>query len=188
MDDTTKIYSYCYKIMDDCPPSNIKSNDNCIRELTYYLALKSNIYTSKIDLNVIQISIYKSKMTDSWEDQDFNIPVLNVPNQEQLKRLEERRLVEESDNALTKDLFEEEDLVYEDLKQSENKVTIKPLASTEKKAPKKNAVNKHQENEHKQKEASNAAKLLKEMKLREREIFGEAEEYDEYAEYEDKYY
>ena len=129
-------------------------------------------------------------MTDSWEDwedEDYNAPVLNVPNEEQLKRLEEQRLVEESDNALAKDLFEE-DLVYEDLKQSETKVTIKPLSSTEKKAPKKNAVNKQKENEQKQKEASKANKLLKEMKQRERDIFGEAEEDDEYAAYEDKYY
>ena len=128
-------------------------------------------------------------MTDSWEDwedQDYSIPVLNIPNEEQLKRLEERRLVEESDNALTKDLFEE-DLVYEDLKQSEKIIVSKPLSSTEKKAPKKNEVNKQKANEQKQKEVSKANKLLKEMKQRERDIFGEAEEDDEYAEYNDKY-
>lgn len=128
-------------------------------------------------------------MTDSWEDwedQDYSIPVLNIPNEEQLKRLEERRLVEESDNILAKDLFED-DLVYEDLKQSENKAVIKPLSLTEKKAPIKKLSSKQKANEQKQKEASKAAKLLKEMKYREREIFGEAEEDDEYAEYNDKY-
>lgn len=125
-------------------------------------------------------------MTDSWEDQDFTIPVLNVPNEEQLKRLEERKLVEESDNSLTKELFSnEEDLA---LKQVEYKIMIKPLPKTEKKTSKKNAYSKHSENEQKQKESSKVAKLLKEMKHRECEIFGEAEEYDEYIEYEDKFY
>jgi len=131
-------------------------------------------------------------MTDSWEDwedQDYNIPVLNIPNEEQLKRLEERKLVEESDNALTKDLFEE-DLVYQDLKKIENKNIIKPLPSTEKKAPKKNVVNKQIINEQKQKAISKQIKEEKAKKLKGREIFGEADEddeYDEYIEYEDKY-
>jgi len=131
-------------------------------------------------------------MTDSWEDwedQDYTIPVLNVPNEEKLKRLEERKLVEESDNALTKDLFEE-DLVYQDFKKFENKNIIKPLQSTEKKAPKKNKVNQQKENEQKQKALSKQIKEEKTKKLKEREIFGEADEddeYDKYIEYEDKY-
>ena len=82
-------------------------------------------------------------MSDDWEDwenQDFVIPVLNVPNEEQLKRLEERKLVEDSDNALTKDLFSnEEDLA---LKQVEIKISVKPLPKAEKKAPNKNIPNK----------------------------------------------
>ena len=42
---------------------------------------------------------------DDWEHENYIVPVLNI---EQLKRLEEQRLVEESDNALTKDLFDDE--------------------------------------------------------------------------------
>lgn len=57
MDDKTKIYPYCYKIMDDCPPCNIKSGDNCIRQLAYYLALKTNRYVSKNDLDKAHIKV-----------------------------------------------------------------------------------------------------------------------------------
>jgi len=128
-------------------------------------------------------------MSDNWEDwenQDFVIPVLNVPNEEQLKRLEERKLVEESDNALTKDLFSnEEDLA---LKQVEIKISVKPLPKAEKKAPNKNIPNKQKENEQKQKELSKKNKEDKLRKQRERELYGEANEDDEYAKYEEMFY
>ena len=126
-------------------------------------------------------------MTDSWEDWDddnYIVPILNIPNEEQLKRLEERRLVEESDNVFAHELFEDNNIV----KQTEIKSIQKQLPSTEKKAPKKNIYSKQKDNEQKQKEASKANKILKEMKKRERDIFGEADEDDEYADYEDKYY
>jgi hypothetical protein len=75
-------------------------------------------------------------MTDSWEDwenDDFEVPVLNVPTQEQLKRLEDQKLAEEADNALARELFvtvneEEHDLVYEELKQSDKNKNIPQTA------------------------------------------------------------
>lgn len=131
-------------------------------------------------------------MSDDWEDwenQDFVIPVLSVQNEEQLKRLEERKLVEESDNALSRALFsDEEDLVHHELKKLEEKTTIKQLHSTEKKAPKKVPTNKQKENELRQKEISKKNKEEKAKKLREKEVFGEADEDDEYARYEDMFY
>ena len=95
-------------------------------------------------------------MSDDWEDwenEDFIIPVLSIPNEEQLKRLDERKLVEESDNALARELFskDEEDLVYDELKKLEEKTISKQLPITEKKAPIKNASGKQKENELKQK-------------------------------------
>ena len=75
-------------------------------------------------------------MSDDWEDQDLTIPVLSVQNEEQLKRLDERKLVEESDNALTKSLFSnEEDILKKDLEIKKQKHTF-----TEKKAPKQRRV------------------------------------------------
>lgn len=130
-------------------------------------------------------------MSDNWEDwtdDDFNIPVLNVPNKEQLKQLEDRKMVEESDNALTKDLFSgEEDLAYGEIKKKEQK-NFTPLQSTEKKAPKKNVSSKQKENEQKQKEMSKKIKEEKKIKQKLRETFGEADEDNEYAEYEDMFY
>ena len=135
-------------------------------------------------------------MSDNWEDWEIDeliVPVLNVPNEEQLKLFEERKLVEESDNALTKQLFsnEEEDLAYEELRKMEEKkmeknVNVKP---TEKKKNLPINNNKQKENEKKQKEMSKKIKEEKIMKQKVRETFGEAEEeYDKYAEYEDMFY
>ena len=128
-------------------------------------------------------------MSDNWEDwesEDFTIPVLNVQNEEQLKRLEERKLVEESDNALTNLLFlnEEEDLC---LKQVEYKILVKPLPKSEKEI-KKNVFSKQKENEQKQKELSKKIKEEKLQKKKEKEIFGEAEEDEKYSKYEDMFY
>lgn len=125
-------------------------------------------------------------MSDDWEDwenQDFTIPVLSVQNQEQLKRLEERRLVDESDNSLARALFsgEEDDLQREEFIKNETKSIIKPLPKTEKKAPKKNIPSK-------QKELSKKLKEDKLRKERERELYGEAEEDDEYTKYDDMFY
>ena len=132
-------------------------------------------------------------MSDDWEDwenEDFIIPVLSIPNEEQLKRLDERKLVEESDNALARELFskDEEDLVYDELKKLEEKTISKQLPITEKKAPIKNASGKQKENELKQKEFSKKNKEDKLRTEREKELYGEAEEDKEYAEYEDMFY
>ena len=126
-------------------------------------------------------------MTDDWEDwenEDFEVPVLSIPNEEQLKRLEERRLIEECDNDLTRDLFSKgEDLEVIKTK-PEQKLVTKYLPETEKKT--KN--NKQQENELKQKELSKKTREDKLRRAREREIYGEAEEDDEYAKYDDMFY
>jgi hypothetical protein len=119
---------------------------------------------------------------DNWEHWD-DYEKACLPNEQQLKVLEERKLVEESDNALTKHLFED-DLAYEEV----NKYKQTPsLSSTEKKAPEKKLVSKKQANEQKQKQLSNLIKGQKAKKERERELFGEAAE-NEYAEYEDRFY
>jgi hypothetical protein len=117
---------------------------------------------------------------DDWEDWD-NDHHYCLPNEEQLKQLEERKLVEESDNALTKSLFEQHDLAYKEL----DKIVVPTL--TEKKAPKGRGVSNKEANEKKLKEISKLTKEYKEKKKREKEMFGEATE-DEYAEYEELFY
>lgn len=123
-------------------------------------------------------------MSDDWEDwenNDFTVPVLN---QEQSKRLAERKLVEECDNVLTRDLFSKDN---KDLIVKQNQIINKNIINTVKKTPKKNAFNKQKENEEKQKELSKKNKDDKLRRERAREIFGEAED-DEYSKYEDMFY
>ncbi len=139
-------------------------------------------------------------MTDSWEDwenEDFQVPVLNVPTQEQLKRLEEQKLVEESDNALARDLFdngtkEEEDLVYDELKLLEQHIKITHVpnnsATLMKNNKPKKVNNKQKENEQKQKELSKKIKEEKAKREKEKELFGDTDYDDEYADYESKFY
>jgi hypothetical protein len=135
-------------------------------------------------------------MTDSWEDwenEDYEVPVLQTV--EQLKRLEEQKLVEESDNALARDLFgnkEEEDLVYDELKCLDHTFknannTQKVQLPTKKYKPEK-TLNKQKENEQKQKEISKKIKEEKAKREKEKELFGDVNYDDEYAEYEDKFY
>ncbi len=126
---------------------------------------------------------------EDWEADDFALPVLNVHNEEQLKRLEERKLVEESDNKLTKELFsnKEECLALED----DNKNINKPLqvSRTEKKALlAKKFESKKLEHEQKQKEISKKNREDKIRKAKAAELYGEAEDDDEYAKYEDMFY
>jgi hypothetical protein len=111
---------------------------------------------------------------DNWEDWD-NEDNYCLPNKEQLKVLEERKLVEESDIALTKTLFGHDEQV--------NKYQDKIL----KKQPKKNFISKQKDNEQKQKEFSRLTKEYKAKRDREKELFGQATE-NEYTEYEDMFY
>ena len=130
-------------------------------------------------------------MTDSWEDwenEDYTIPVLNVPNPEELKRLEERKLVEESDLQNARDLFsnEEEDLALQEVKNQEIKkiknISVKKIVNQEKR------VSNQKINEQKQKEQSKILKEEKAKKAKAKELYGEADDDNEYAEYEDMFY
>jgi len=112
---------------------------------------------------------------ENWEDWD-NEDNYCLPNEEQLKLLEERKLVEESDNALTKVLFGDEEKI---INSCQNK--------NFKKEPKKNLISKQRENEQKQKEFSRLAKEYKAKKERERELFGQATE-NAYSQYEEMFY
>jgi len=120
---------------------------------------------------------------ENWEDWD-DYEKACLPNEQQLKILEERKLVEESDNALTKYLFEH-DLAYEAANTYHKQTST--LSSAEKKAPEKNVFSKKEANEQKQKQLSKLIKEQKSKKERERELFGEATE-NEYAEYEEMFY
>lgn len=78
MDDTTKIYPYCYKIKEDCPPYNIKqTDDNCIRLLANYLVLKSNRFVSENKVNnaYVKLGDCLKKYGDIYKKLDIELYV-----------------------------------------------------------------------------------------------------------------
>ena len=124
------------------------------------------------------------EMIDSWEDLEIEnivIPGLHVPNKEQIKQLEERKLIEESEIALMKDYF--------DNKSNNNNITCninsnnKEIIENKKIKPK---ISKQKENELKQKELSIKLKNKKKAEKKHSEAFGEFI-YDEYDKYDSKF-
>jgi hypothetical protein len=128
-------------------------------------------------------------MADDWEDwenEDFSIPNLTIKCEEELKKFEERRLVEESDEKITRQLFgyEDEDECKEKnhilkFTNKNNDIIIQPIRN------KKSTVSNQKENEEKMKERAKKFREQKAKKMAEKELYGEAEaeadEYDDYA-------
>ena len=119
-------------------------------------------------------------MNDSWEDceiENIVIPVLHIPNKEQIKRLEERKKIEESEIALMKDMFDNN---------SNNSNSISNNKETTEIKKNKPKISKQNENELKQKEFSIKLKLKKEQDKKQAELYGECtnDKYDDYDEYE----
>ena len=101
-------------------------------------------------------------MSDDWDCDNYIIPVLNVQNKEQLKRLEERKLVEESDNALMNELFDNNGNTKSNSSNKETAGIIKNINTEKIKKKKEKPVSKQQENELKQKVFSQKLKNKKE--------------------------
>ena len=122
---------------------------------------------------------------EDWENEDFVVPTF-VPNEEQLKRLEERKLVEESDAKIARELFEFND--FENLADNKIKKFSQQNTNTNDIKPKRQKIVSNQKaNEEKQQESARIKREQKAKKIRENELYGEVEE-DEYADYEDKFY
>lgn len=125
---------------------------------------------------------------EEWEIDDLVIPTLNKTNSEQQRIIEERKLVEESDNALTRELFDNNLQVNKTVVEIKTTVhvtdTKTSVVTNQRKIHK---INNREKNEQRQKEMSKLLKELKYKKEREIEIFGDSEYYDEYTEYEDKF-
>ena len=122
-------------------------------------------------------------MADSWEDldnEDFIIPI--QPITQNIRQLEERKLIEESDNDLTNELFENN--------QRTNLINNN-LVNNKQELPKREKIKKISNqniNEVKQKERSIFIKKQKENIIRIKELYGENDYENEYANYEDKIY
>jgi len=130
-------------------------------------------------------------MVDDWEDwEDVEIdnfivtfPISDI-NSKEVKQLEERKLVEEADNALSKELFGTEvDLQSEKICENDSNDSKDAKVV----APQKTKLSKQKENEEKQKEFSKKVKELKMKQKRFNELYGESNNY-KYDEYDDKYH
>ena len=121
-------------------------------------------------------------MSDDWDCDNYIIPVLNVQNKEQLKQLEERKLVEESDNVLMNELFDNNGNTKSNSSNKETAEIIKNINTEKIKNKKEKTVSNQQENELKQKEFSQKLKNKKEAEKKHSDTFGEFihHEYDKY--------
>ena len=106
-------------------------------------------------------------MGDNWEDWEdaeidlmISTPTVVIQKKDELKRLEERKLVEESDNALSKELFETEAPIFKKEKERELQRDLqqKEVSNCSIKEDHKIKINKQKENEQKQKELSKKIK------------------------------
>jgi hypothetical protein len=127
---------------------------------------------------------------DDWEDEEFIIPTINILTKEQLKRIEERKLIEENDTELAKELFSDASTNQQkfDIQQKndiQQKINIQNHNKLEKKIKNKN---KQIDNVLKQKENSKKIIEAKLKKQREIELYGEPEEIYEYDEYDNLYH
>ena len=126
---------------------------------------------------------------EEWENieiDDFIVPFkASICNQteEQLKQLEERKLVEEADTALSKELFCSDNAVLN------KEPIIKPKIESEsiRESEPKIKINKQKENENKQKELSKKIKEQKMKQKRHNELYGELKGDYMYDEYNDKF-
>jgi len=124
-------------------------------------------------------------MSDDWDCDNYIIPVLHVHNKEQIKRLEERKLVEESDNALMNELFDNTN-AKSNRSHKETSEIIQNINTEKIKNKKENPVSKQQENELKQKNLSQKLKNKKEAEKKHSDTFGEFI-HDKYDDYVDKF-
>ena len=136
-------------------------------------------------------------MSDNWDDTDFIIPTIAVLNREQLKRIEERKLIEESDTELAKELFSttysrekisdknEINNAYENNEINKKDDIIISKQHVETKIKK---LKNKMDNELKQQELSKKIREAKLMKQREIELYGEPEEIYEYDEFDNLYH
>jgi hypothetical protein len=126
---------------------------------------------------------------DDWENAEIIIPTINVLNQEQLKRIEERKLIEEADTELSKELFSDATSYKKILNIDKNNIVIyknTPLTKENIEAKLKKLQNK-KDNELKQQEFSKKIREEKLKKQIEIELYGEPEEIYEHDEYDSLY-
>jgi hypothetical protein len=128
---------------------------------------------------------------DDWENAEIIIPTINILNKEQLKRIEERKLIEEADTELAKELFSDE-VTSQQKNSVKNEIVKKPeediTKTKENREAKIKKLKNQMDNELKQKENSKKIREAKLKKQREIELYGEPEKIYEYDDYDSLFY
>ena len=131
---------------------------------------------------------------DDWENTVIPDLLVSIQNKErELKLLEERKLVEEADLALSEELFNDKQTLTGIKQIAEPKVSVLGPKVIKKEKPKELIAlqeTRRRELEEKQKAESQRKKQQKEQQKKHKELYGEAEydEYDEmYGHIEDQY-
>ena len=124
---------------------------------------------------------------EDWDDDDIVIPVLNVPNKEQIKQLEERKIMEESEITLMKDFFDDKNNINNNTINNNTINNNNNNNNNNKGTERKPKISKQKENELKQRELSIKLKLKKKQEIKHSETFGEFifDEYDKYDKFDD---
>jgi hypothetical protein len=133
---------------------------------------------------------------DDWSDNDdwetVAIPNLIVPNEKEKKILDERKIVEEADTVLAKELFLEKPDINLETKNLETK-NLETKNQEEEKIKKRDLLereNRRKKQVEKQRMEAEKIRKQKTEKLRKKELYGEADvdEYDEkYGSIADRY-
>ena len=118
---------------------------------------------------------------DDWESENYVVPTITANQQ---KQIDDRKMVEETDNALTKELF---NTIIIDTKIEDTKIIVNPTPIISLDTSTKVRVSNRAKNENKQKEFSNKIKEKKNYKRHLTETFGEPEGDYQYDEFEDKF-
>ena len=121
-----------------------------------------------------------------WDSSELEGTSTNIPpSKETIKRLEERRLVEESDIAIVKKLFGNEDYECKITNTNTNTNTnVNVNVNRIKSENNKVIISNQYKNELKQKESAKLRQKQKEMNAKHIELYGEYE--NTYYDYEDK--
>ena len=135
---------------------------------------------------------------EDWEDWEhincceFTNVILTVPDAElEERKMEERKLVEESDHVLVRELFEEASTMKPDIMPIIiTPITTPPASPISSEMKAKNAKKGNNRQEHELRQKAHAKKVL-EFTIKQKkvaEIYGKASEMDKYDEYDAKFF
>ena len=120
-------------------------------------------------------------MIDDWEDwedwEDFTVPILNEMD---IKKINDQKAIEESDNKLTEDLFNISEVVAENTLTMVDKSAKTPPQNNKIKITSKRKILNNVNNRENQIKIAVLNKEIKAKEKKMRDVFGDSDIIDEY--------